>query len=286
MIWADASSFGAFVDNFGATYSNTGLGVSATAGAANTKGSNTNLLNGIAFDCYFLQICFLGGDTSAATKRYMVDILTDPAAGAGNAGTTWGTIINNLVANSPNFGPGYGQWYGFPLFIPAGSAIGCAVQCSTASATIRTAIRIFGKPSRPELLRTGAKVQTLGATTGTTVGTTVTPGSSGAIGSYSASLGTLNQNSFWLQCGILSNDTAMTACSYRFDVAVDTTSKYVVMDGMPYIVHGSAEQASKSANGRGPSSYSAPSGAAVFVRGTASNGVPDTSMSAVVYAVQ
>lgn len=284
MLTPPVNDFGWFVDNFGTTYSDAGLGTSIAGGAANTKGSDTQLLVGLAEDCYFLQIGFCNQGSSAATRRFMADIKVDTAAGVGGSGSSWSTIIANLAANNASMGAGFGQWYGFPLFIPAGAAIAAAIQCSTTTITSRMLVRAFGKPSHPELCPVGSKVQTLGASAGTTVGTTVVPGTS-SKGSYSASLGTLSARSFWFQCGILSNDTTMTAGAYLFDVAVDATTKYLAMRDMPYIVTGAAEQASKAMAGASPPMFDAQSGAAVYVRGVADNGAPDSSMSAVVYAV-
>ena len=53
--------------------------------------------------------------------------------------------------------------------------------------------KLFGKPTRPELLRVGTKVQTYGAVTASTSGTAITPGTN-AMGAYTASLGTSIQS--------------------------------------------------------------------------------------------
>ena len=286
MLWSPANDFNWSVDNFGATYTDTGLGINSPGHAnANTKGANTNLLNGLAEDCYGLSICFCNGNTTTVIRRQLTDILIDPAAGVGNVGSSWSVLIANLAANSPCFGldGAFGYWYYFPIYLNAGTAIGSAHQDLAATTqALRVAIRAYGKPSRPETVKVGTRVQTLGAVTGTTSGTAVTPGT-GVKGSYSATLGTLNFNAFWWQLGILSADTTMTANGYLFDVAVNATNKLIVAENVPYVVVGTVERASMGAMGSG-CQRNAVAGENVYVRG-AGAAAPDTTMTAVVYAV-
>ena len=288
MLFAPISCFGFSVDNFGATYTDAGLGVNSPGHAnANTKGANTNMLNGIAQDCYGILIGFSGQSATTVARRCMVDLLIDPAAGVGNAGSSWSVIIANLYANSPTFGTSgaTGWWYYFPLYLKSGTAIGTAHQNLVAGTLpLRVCIRVFGKPSHPELIRVGTKVQTLGATVGTTTGTAVTPGTSAMGGSFSATLGTLSGDAWWWQLGIGSNDTSMTANGYLFDVAINATNKIICAEGIPYNVTGTIEQASKGAFGNRLPCQAAVSGENVYVRGACS-GTPDSTMTAIVYAL-
>lgn len=288
MLFTLGNNFNWQVDNFGSTYTDAGLGINSPGHAnANTKGANTNMLNGIAEDCYGIAICFSGQSATLTARRCMVDLLIDPAAGVGNAGSSWSVIIANLYANSPTLGVTgcFGYWYYFPLFLKAGTAIGTAHQNLVAGTLpLRVSIRVFGKPSRPELIRVGTKVQTIGSTVGTTTGTAVTPGTD-ALGSYSASLGTLSSDKWWWQLGIGSNDTSMTAKGYLFDVAVNDTNKIIVAQNIPYNVTGTIEQASKGAMGMVTPYREVQSGENVYVRGACCSGAPDSSMTAIVYAL-
>ncbi len=208
MFFTPGCHFNWSVDNWTATYSDAGFGVSSPGHAsANTKGANTSMLVGIAEDCYGMSICFAGGSVAATIHRYLVDILIDPAAGVGNAGASWTVAIANLYNYGASLGQG-GYWYYFPLYLKAGTAIGTANQALVAAKAIQVGIRIYGKPTHPELLRCGTKVQTYGAVTGTTTGTAIAPGTN-AMGSYTVSLGTSTYDQFWWQCGLGYNDTTI-----------------------------------------------------------------------------
>jgi hypothetical protein len=274
-------------DNYGATIADNVYGTAVTGGSpAHTKGSNINLLNGIANDCYGLMVRFVGGNSTTVARRAMADILIDPDAGIGNAGSSWTVLINNLAGNASCLGlaGAIGYRYYFPIYLRSGTAIGARIQDSALVGITRVGVRVVGNPTRPDRVDVGSKVQTLGASTATTVGTTVVPGTN-AMGSYSATLGTLSDDAWWWQVGVLSNDTTMTARGYLFDVAVNATNKITVMDEVVYAVAGSAEQAGKGDAGSVPPIRHIQSGENVYVRGASAGGAPDSAMSAVVYAM-
>lgn len=288
MLWVPGTDFGWQVDNFGSTYTDTGIGINSPGHAnANTKGANTQMLAGIAEDCYGILIGFSGRSTSGAAVRCLTDLLIDPDAGIGGAGSAWSVIIANLYANAPTLGVAgaIGQWYYFPLYLKAGTAIGTAHQDLVAGTMpLRVMIRVFGKPKRPDMVKCGTKVQTLGAVVGSTNGTAVTPGSS-AMGSWSASLGQISGDKWWWQLGIGSNDTSMTARSYLFDIGANATNKILCAQGIPYNVVGTAEQAGMGAMGFIPPYKEISNGQDVYVRGASVGGSPDSSMTATVYAL-
>lgn len=208
MLYTPASQFNWNVNNFGSTYSDSGFGTAVTAnGSANTKGANTQMLVGIAEDCYWIAICLLGQGTSATARRCYLDVKVDPAAGVGGAGSTWATVIPNLYAGGPGLTSG-GWWYYFPLFLNAGTAIAVSMQDINGGIGMRCGIACYGKPSRPELVKCGSYVEAFGAVTASTSGTAFTPGTN-ALGSYSASLGTTARDLWWWQTGHGYNDTTV-----------------------------------------------------------------------------
>lgn len=282
MLWTPGSNFNWSVDNFGATYSDAGIGANSPGHAsANTKGANTNMLTAIAEDCYGISILFAGQSASTVSRRCMTDILIDPAGG-----TSWSVIIANLYANAPTFGNlgAFGYNYYFPLYLKAGTSIGTAHQNNTAGTLpLRVAIRVYGKPSRPELVRCCTKVQTLNANTAATDGTVATTPGTTAMGSYSATLGTLTQKSWWWQLGVGSTDASMTANGYLWDVAVNATTKLIAMQGVAYSVVGTFEQASKEAIGARAPTLDAVAAENVYTRAAAA-AAPDTGMFGIVYA--
>jgi hypothetical protein len=291
MLWNAGNDYGWQVDNqtAGANWTDALMGINSPGHAnANTKGANTNMLNGIAEDCYGILIGFSGQSATTVARRCMVDLLIDPAAGVGNAGSSWSVIINNLYANSPTIGTTgcFGYWYFFPLYLKAGTAIGTAHQNLVAGTLpLPVYIMVVGKPKRPDLVKVGTKVQTLGATVASTTGTAVTPSTSNSTRSWSATLGTISDDKWWWQLGIGSNDTSMTARSYLFDVGANATNKILCMQGIPYNVTGSIEQASMGAMGFLPPYKEISSGQDVYVRGISVGGAPDSSMTAIVYAL-
>ena len=291
MLWTPGGyDFGWSVDNFGATLTDTGIGINSPGHAnANTKGANTSMLVGIAEDCYGILIGFSGQSATTVARRCAVDLLIDPAAGVGGTGSSWSVAIANLYANSPTFGVTgcFGYWYYFPLYLKAGTAIGTAHQnLVLGTLPLRVSIMIYGKPKRPDLIRVGTKVQTLGMNVSSaTTAVAVTPSTQSSTRSYSASLGTLSSDAWWWQLGIASNDTSMTAGGYFFDIAANATNKILCAQGIFYNVTGTIEQASKSAMGFLPPYKEITSGEDVYVRGVSGAGAPDSTMTAAVYAL-
>lgn len=290
MLWTPGNTYGWSVDNFGSTYSDAGFGVSSPGHAnANTKGANTSMLVGIAEDCYFIAICFAGSTSSATIYRHLVDLLIDPAAGVGNAGSSWSVVIANLYSAYPSIGCG-GYWYGFPLYLKAGTAIGTANQALVAAKAIRVGIRCYGKPSRPELLRVGTKVQTYGASTGSTTGTAITPGTN-AMGSWTASLGTSSYDQFWWQGGLGYNDTTIgggtsTSESTWLDISASLdagTTKVICAENI-LTNFSTTEQGGKEMMGAFPPYREIPSGATVYMRGAATI-APNTTPTVVAYGL-
>jgi hypothetical protein len=134
------------------------------------------------------------------------------------------------------------------------------------------------------MVKCGTKIQTLGANVASTSGTTVAPGNQ-VMGNWSASLDILDDDAWWWQLGIGSNDTSMTARTSWFDVGVNATNKILCLQGELYHVVGSAEQAGCGMFGFLPPYKEVPAGEDVYVRGASFGGAADSSMSAVVYAL-
>jgi hypothetical protein len=279
----DAAYFNSQVDNYTGNYSDLNFGVNVPGHAsAHTKGANTNLLNGLAVDCFGLSIVISTNNISGFVRSSLTDILIDPAAGIGNPGSSWSVLIANLFAVSPGFEITFGTHYYFPIYIAAGTAIGAAHQNGATSQSLHLSVRAHGKPTRPELLKYGTKVQTLGANTGSTTGTSFTSGTN-AMGSYSSSLGTLNFDAWWWQLGAAGNTAPLGDKSYLADVAVNATNKLLCMQDVPFQTH-SLEISGKGAMGSMPPIRHVQSGEDVYVRGACVSGAPDSTV-AVVYAL-
>ena len=214
MLFSPVSNYGWSVDNFGATYTDSGIGTQIPSHASNhTKGTATSLIAGasITEDVYGIAIGFTGGWGSGGIRMWMTDLLIDPAGG-----TSWSVAIANLAANSPHICL-KGCWYYFPLYLKNGTSIGMQTQCNAGSNNIRGLVRVFGKPTHPELVKAGTKVETFGATTASTTGVSITPGTS-AMGALTASMGTTAGDLWWWQAGNLMSDSARAPHALWMDV--------------------------------------------------------------------
>jgi hypothetical protein len=282
MLYNDVNEFNWSVDNIG-TLTNAAMGAEATSGADNTKGSAVSLIAGasVTEDIYGLFIWFVGGSTNTAQRVFLADIVIDPAGG-----TSWSTLINNLLVCAPDLAFG-GYNYYFPIFIKAGTSIGFQHQCNAATQTMRCAVKGFGKPTRPDLLRYGTKVETIGANTASTEGTAITPGTSGAWGSY-ASLGTTTQDNWWWQIGTsVGDDTGGASTTlYYFDLACgDATNKKGCVTNS-CLVYGTTERGGRDDYcGDTIPIKSIPSGETAYVRGLNPTGTNDSNITATAYGV-
>ncbi len=142
-------------------------GTAITGGAADTKGSYTQLIAATAFDIQWVCVQIYADGTNS---EFLVDI----AIGA----PTEQIIVENLYSETPQSGVGrvvVGA-YAMPLYIPAGTEISARCQSSTASAVCD--VNMIGQgahfmPSAPASI-----VDTYGAVTASTEGTQIDPGTS------------------------------------------------------------------------------------------------------------
>lgn len=227
MLLTDVNEFNWSVDNFGSTFTDTALGTSVTSGTSNTKGTAVSLISGasVTEDCYELTVQFVGGAVSSATRTFLADILIDESGGS-----TWTTKISNLLVCSTHLYLG-GYRYVFPIYVKAGTSIGVQIQCNTSSIAIRCGVKLRGKPTYPQLMKVGYRVETFGANTGTTLGTELTGGASQDKGDY-VSLGTTTNDNWYWQIGTSVADAiAGASFAYFFDLAAgDVTNKKMCME--------------------------------------------------------
>lgn len=80
----------------------------------------------------------------------------------------------------------------------------------------------YGNPSRPEMWWCGRKVESLGINAAASEGTEVTPGNSGADGTWTT-IGTSTQRYGAIQCGIQGPDGSSQALGYYWDVGISST---------------------------------------------------------------
>jgi hypothetical protein len=182
----------------------------------------------VSKDVFGLQIQFSSNAVSSAARDTIVDVGVDPAGG-----TSYSVLIPSLLAScaAPSIGAtGCGINYYFPLYIKAGSAV--AVRASVNNATVgtlRCGIRVYGAPRDRRNVSVGYKVIAYGVTTGTSSGTSVTPGTT-SEGTWT-SLGTVASGDspwFW-QYGVGVNQATITAVGYTGDLGVGDASNKVIV---------------------------------------------------------
>ena len=281
MLYTDVNEFNWIKSSVGDSASIYHAGTSMTTGAANTKGTAVTMLAGasVTTDVYAFAIRLGTVGTAGARRSFLYDLLIDEAGG-----TSWTVKIDNLLAHQEASHLG-GYTYYFPVFIKSGTSIGVQAQCNVATITTFASIKLFGKPTKPELLKVGYRVETIGANTATTDGVSITPGNAAAWGSY-ASIGTPSNNNWWWQMGVTFTDTSMTALSSNvFEIAGgdDTNKKNCIVDVLCSV--DSSENCSKNAFGSMLPIKSIPSGETIYARGTSSSTTADTGCSVVVYGV-
>lgn len=272
------NQFHGSIDNFGATISDANIGTSVPAHAsANTKGADTSLIAGasVTHDVYGIFLGAAGGNVAGSDFGFLADLLIDP-----DGGTTWSVLVNNLLFSNPHLVRGLYRYY-FPLRLKAGTSIGMRQQCSTGAQAMRMAVKLMIKPTRPELIRTGFKVETIGAVTASSTGQAITPGAN-AVGSW-ATIGTLTGEPWFWQCGARFQDTTLTMGSCIFDLALgDATNKRIAHTTT--ILNDSTERVGKEAIGDYPPLMQGFAGETCYMRGTAGS-TADSTCTGVAYGV-
>lgn len=170
-------------------------------GSTNTKNTTyAQLIASTSFDAYFMQIFFSDNNASNNASQSM---LVDIAIGAASSETV---IISNLNASAAgnrtvgvNISARGGQRYAFPLYIPSGSRISATAAGATASDTCYCIIRLWGNPTKP--VWAGQQVTTYGAVTGSSRGTLVAAGLSGAEGSWTEITASTSAHTYYLAMG-------------------------------------------------------------------------------------
>lgn len=198
------------------------LGTQVTAsGSTNTKGSYAQLIAATAADCYFITVLIADCATSASAVRALVDIAI---GGAGSEKV----ILPNLLAGMAGVSSGQARpkRFDFPVFVKAGSRISARIQSSVASKTASVAVILYEAPQSPAWA--GGQVVAYGVSTGTSGGTDVVAGTSGAEGSYTT-IGTTSQSHRALVAACAgTNDATIVSANMYADLAVGATPTPVV----------------------------------------------------------
>lgn len=213
-------------------------GTSITPGN-NTYGSYTQVLTATSDETYLCRILINSFGVSATAKDALVTIGIDPAGG-----TSYTDLIVDLAAAcaATLFGP---LTYEFPLRIPAGATVAAKATVNNATVgTGRVAVQLFGRPSRPELVKAGTFVQTFGSTPASSAGTAITPGTT-AEGAWTQVGAALTAPLWHWEVGLGVNNAAMASTIHHVDVGIgDASNKKIAIPNALFAENG-AEAMSK-----------------------------------------
>ncbi len=227
------------VDNVTGTPVANDFGTAFTANASNADGTAVSVLSSLAFDAHYLIVGVAGINSSTNDCNALMDVLSDPAGG-----TSWGSFIDDLVCGMspiPSISRGMNTWYHFPVFIKSGTSLGVQARNASASniTTGRVTMRAFGNPSRPEMWWCGQKVESLGINAASSKGTNVTPGDTGAAGTWTT-IGTAGGDYGAVQFGVNGSDNNSLSRGYIWQIGYDS----VQLPGSPnfYVGMSAAEE--------------------------------------------
>lgn len=177
MLWTPQKGVVRVQTNTGAVGTAT-PGTSVTTGAsASTKGTPAELIASTSFDAYWIKICASNYGLAATASQGSMDLLI----GSATESVLIPDLLMGYCGSIVAAGKGPKCWE-FPLYIPAGSRLSVQAAGARTSTAFRVQIYLYGGNGYPAW-PVGTKVTTYGMGT-VPAGTTITPGASGAVGSW------------------------------------------------------------------------------------------------------
>lgn len=223
------------------TAKNNVFGTAFSLGASNSMGSYVQVIDGSTAwpsgigDGYWIRILIHTVGSASALSNSLVTIGIDLAGGASYTDWIQNLLVSGALQSAPNGGDGV--YYDFPIRVPNGASLAVKGQSANAAPTTPSycAIKIFCKPTRPELMRVGTFVQSFGVDTANSAGTSITPGGA-SEGAYVQLGSALDKEIFYWEFGWGSSSTSFAATVGEFDVAVGDASnkRRVIRNGRLY----------------------------------------------------
>lgn len=173
------------------TVGSSNWGTAVTTGAsASTKGTPVELIAATAFDAYWIEVYTADYARDVTASQGALDILA-------GAATEDILIPDLLMGYSIRYDTGVSAFcksWAFPLYIPAGTRIAAQAAGARVSSALRVAVVLRGGSGIPPF-RVGRKVTTYGMGT-VPDGTAITPGQSGANGTYTQIVASTTEDHF------------------------------------------------------------------------------------------
>ena len=213
--------------------------ITATTGAsASTKGSVAEIIASTSFDSYMIAIMASQYGASATASEGALDILVGAA--------TERVLIPNLLmgycgGNTADNLNGCKIWL-FPLYIPAGTRIACQAAGARTATAVRVGIKLWGGDGFPKF-RVGTKVTTYGMGT-VPNGTTITPGASGAQGSWTQITASTGEDNFaFVPSFQVAADTTTNNRYLSLDLGIGAATEQVIGDGHVFMTNATEHMA-------------------------------------------
>jgi hypothetical protein len=208
-----------------------GAAVTTDAASSSTKGTIVEQIAATAFDAFLLHVTVMGGSAAASNNSLAVDILIGAA--------TEELLIENLLGGGAP-GRGLKQWL-FPLHIPAGSRLSARVAGARLAASMQIQLFLYGGLLSPPF-RVAQKVTTYGMGT-VPNGTSITPGATGAAGSWAEITSGTSEDHFAVvpsfQAG---NDTTQNNRWIRVEMGIGAAAaEEIISDGYWFATDSSEE---------------------------------------------
>lgn len=256
-------------------------------GTSLTPGNNsfpayTEILSDIAHECFAIEIFINSQDNNSIARNLLVTIGIDHSGGT----TYTDCEINYLLGTgATSYLLGGGISYYFPLYVPAGSAIAAKASVNNATVgTCRVGVKLSGRPTDPELVRAGAYVDTFGAVTASSQGTSITSGEA-SDGAWTEMTSGITTKPYWFfQLGMGCSDTTMTDLGYRSDLSIgDASNKEIFATDL---IFNSSGRESLTNYLQPIHNYicDIPLGQRIYTR-MQCTGTPDSNLSNIVYAL-
>jgi hypothetical protein len=276
MLWSPQKGVRRLEHNTGAVGTATPGTSVTTGGTSSTKGTAVQLIASTAFDAYWVKVVASSYGLAATASEGALDILIGAA--------TEEVLIPNLlmggcgsIAAAGN-GP---KCWDFPLYIPAGSRLAAQAAGARVSTAMRVAIYLYGGDGYPAF-RVGSKVTTYGMGT-VPNGTTITPGASGAEGSWTQITSSTSEDHFAFVPSFQCNaDTTMNLRQFMVDIGTGAATEEMIAEGY-WFATDNGELMGGPYNSM-PCMTDVPSGTRLVMR-VSNSGANDSGYNGVIHAV-
>lgn len=247
-----------------------------TGGTASTKGTPAQLIASTSFDTYWMTVIASNYGNATTASQGCLDILIGAA--------TEEVLIPNLLmgycGSIAATGLGPKRW-DFPLYVPAGSRLAAQAAGARTSTALRVWIFLYGGTVSPGF-RVGTSVTTYGIST-VPDGTAITPGASGAEGSFTQITASTLREHFALTPSFqVTGDTTINQRAFAVDLGVGAATESEVLQSAWFLTD-SGEFMSGPVNNM-PAFADVPSGTRLTMRASCS-GALDGGYNGAIHAV-